>query len=379
MNIKDYILAHRYKIIIGCLVVLASILIFVVNNSHGYIYSDESIYTETSTQTEQTTLTTEMTTETTTIATPKVHYNADGKLYGKKGSFSGLWPELEVKAKASNEQYIKDLMVYVGDNTELKKSNYENDKFKQINGYGTVHWSQGGHKWPNKYSAAHSGYTTVSNNLFDKIKQNIKDDDLKFYDLNAVKTDNVESGAAIENNTIVQVEEVSTETTTKAVSKNKTVKSSTLAPGRLWGSDSCGVCSLAMALSTLSGVTVSPPEVALAANLLIGKGAWYDTILYSTSQAKLAQLAGFDVKLEPYNQAKKETMDDCLNKNGVALFVSNKSPWVTNGRHYIMVRNKVGDKYYTADSGNNPTGGFSYQELSSGYCQQYIVYIYPKK
>lgn len=43
-----------------------------------------------------------------------------------------------------------------------------------------------------------------------------------------------------------------------------------------------------------------------------------------------------------------------------------------------MVRNRVGDKYYTADSGKNPTHGFTYQQLSAGYCQQYVVYIYPK-
>ena len=43
-----------------------------------------------------------------------------------------------------------------------------------------------------------------------------------------------------------------------------------------------------------------------------------------------------------------------------------------------MVRNRVGDKYYTADSGKNPTHGFTYEQLSAGYCQQYVVYIYPK-
>ena len=87
----------------------------------------------------------ELNTETTSNGPVACHYNADGKLYGKKGTFSGLWPQLEKVAKASNEQYIKDLMVYVGDNTELEKCKYEEDKFTKINGYGTVHWHQLGH------------------------------------------------------------------------------------------------------------------------------------------------------------------------------------------------------------------------------------------
>ena len=170
-----------------------------------------------------------------------------------------------------------------------------------------------------------------------------------------------------------------TEPATELQTANSVIEVSGLAPGKVWAGNSCGVCSLAMALSTLSGVTVSPPEVALAANLLIGNSAWYQVIIYSKSQAKLAQLAGFPVYMEPWNEAKKSTMDACLDANGVALFVSKGSDWVDfGGRHYIMVRNRVGDKYYTADSGKNPTHGFTYQQLSAGYCQQYVVYIYPK-
>ena len=327
-------------------------------------------------------------------------------MYGKKGTFSGLWPQLEKVAKASNEQYIKDLMVYVGDNTELEKSKYEEDKFTKINGYGTVHWHQLGHKWPNKYSCAYGGgSTSSSNSLFKNIKK-----DEKIEAVSEAVTESVgKDGKVIEvmpeimlSDSAVKVEEATTkvveksiEQTTKAKTANKNksktepatelqtansvIEVSGLAPGKVWAGNSCGVCSLAMALSTLSGVTVSPPEVALAANLLIGNSAWYQVIIYSKSQAKLAQLAGFPVYMEPWNEAKKSTMDACLDANGVALFVSKGSDWVDfGGRHYIMVRNRVGDKYYTADSGKNPTHGFTYQQLSAGYCQQYVVYIYPK-
>jgi hypothetical protein len=175
----------------------------------------------------------------------------------------------------------------------------------------------------------------------------------------------------------------SSKTNTGSTSSSSTGTSSTktgwVYKGGVWASDSCGTCSLAMVLSTLSGVTVSPPEVALAANALIGEKAWYKTILLSQSQAKLAELAGFTVKTENYNTATKAAMDDCLDNNGMALFVTDKSTWASlGGRHYIAVRNRVGDKYYTADSGKNPTGGYTYEQLSSGYNQQMIVYIYPK-
>lgn len=66
-------------------------------------------------------------------------------------------------------------MVYVGDNTELEKCKYEEDKFTKINGYGTVHWHQVGHKWPNKYSCAYGGSSsTSSNSLFKDIKKEEK-------------------------------------------------------------------------------------------------------------------------------------------------------------------------------------------------------------
>lgn len=355
----------------------------------------ESSYSSTST-------TSEVYTESTTMGQVQCHYNSDGKLYGKKGTFSGIWPNLEKVAKASNEQYIKDLMVYVGDNTELEKSKYEEDKFTKINGYGTVHWRQSGHKWPNKYSCLYNGESSSnSDSLFKKIKK-----EEKIENVTEVSTEHIEQEGVIAtmaemvlSDSAVDIEK-STETTTKAEEKpekNNTAKennqkektselvrvnavtSAGIAPGKVWAGNACGVCSLAMALSTLSGVTVSPPEVAIAANLLIGESAWYQVILYSKSQAKLAQLAGYPVYMEPWNEAKKSTMDACLNANGVALFVSKRPEWVDyGGRHYIMVRNKVGDKYYTADSGKNPTGGYTYEELSDGYCQQYIVYIYPK-
>ena len=354
----------------------------------------------------------EQNSEITSNALVACHYNADGKLYGTKGTFSGLWPELEKVAKASNQQYIKDLMVYVGDNTELEKSKYEEDKFTKINGYGTVHWHQVGHKWPNKYSCAYGGSnSTSSNSLFKNIQK-----EEKIEPVSEVVTENAgqneksievmpeivlsDAAVSVEESTAKteeKTEEKTTEQTTKAKATTKTttkpktepstelqtaneiIEVSGLAPGKVWAGNSCGVCSLAMALSTLSGVTVSPPEVALAANLLIGNSAWYQVIIYSKSQAKLAQLAGFPVYMEPWNEAKKSTMDACLDANGVALFVSKGSDWVDfGGRHYIMVRNRVGDKYYTADSGKNPTKGFTYDQLSAGYCQQYIVYIYPK-
>ncbi|HAG04967.1 MAG TPA: hypothetical protein DCG28_05940, partial [Lachnospiraceae bacterium] len=98
-----------------------------------------------------------------------------------------------------------------------------------------------------------------------------------------------------------------------------------------------------------------------------------------SSQARLAAMAGFPTGLEPWQSAKKETLDNCLDNNGVALFVTDKQAWASGGgKHYIMVRGRQGDKYYTADSGKNPTGAFTYDEISSGYCEQYIVYIYPK-
>ncbi|MGN1317491.1 MAG: hypothetical protein ACI4VF_00645 [Lachnospirales bacterium] len=381
-NFKEYVFNHKYHLFAGIMVIIIAVIILVASNTHGNTDFDYNEGDDTTDYATEYTTYYEDTTETTTVSLAvKCHYNADGKLYGEKGKFSGLWPQLEQAAKSSNEQYIKDLMVYVGDNTELKKSDYEEDKFTKINGYGTVHWSQSGHKWPNKYSASYSGFVP-SVNLFDTIKIEEKPENMTSSLDNGALVPmadiSLSDSAILMETTTEETTEELTETTTSAYKAASTNKTKSI-EGSVWGSNSCGVCSLAMALSTLSGVTVSPPEVALAANLLIGKSAWYDTILYSKSQAKLAQLAGFNVNMEPYNNAKKETMDACLNANGVALFVTNKSPWVTNGRHYIMVRNKVGDKYYTADSGNNPTKGFTYEELSSGYCQQYIVYIYPKK
>lgn len=391
----------KYKfpcLVFSALIIIASCTLYIkMVHNESYVLAEEPSTSTTTTQT-----TTEASTETTTSVL--CHYNADGKLYGTKGKFSGIWPQLEQAAKASKEQYIKDLMVYVGDNTELEQCSYEEDKFKQINGYGTVHWHQVGHKWPNKYSCAYNGIITYdSANLFKVIKSEEKFDETTEITSNTIEENgNVpvmgeialsdsaieisvsESTVEMTTEEITEAESLSvTEESTKAespvsASSNK-VDTSSFAEGKVWAGNSCGTCSLAMALSTLSGVTVSPPEVALAANLLIGKSAWYEVILYSKAQAKLAQLAGFPVYMEPWNSAKKETMDACLNANGVALFVTKGSDWVANGgRHYIMVRNKVGDKYYTADSGKNPTHSFTYEQISAGYCQQYIVYIYPK-
>lgn len=408
--IGRFIKQKKSYVIVCVFAVVVIVVSGVVNLKNGVLTKEEEmvnaeeILTESSSSTSTTYA--ELNTETTSNGPVACHYNADGKLYGKKGTFSGLWPQLEKVAKASNEQYIKDLMVYVGDNTELEKSKYEEDKFTKINGYGTVHWHQLGHKWPNKYSCAYGGgSTSSSNSLFKNIKK-----DEKIEAVSEAVTESVgKDGKVIEvmpeimlSDSAVKVEEAttkvvekSTEQTTKAKTANKNksktepatelqtansvIEVSGLAPGKVWAGNSCGVCSLAMAFSTLSGVTVSPPEVALAANLLIGNSAWYQVIIYSKSQAKLAQLAGFPVYMEPWNEAKKSTMDACLDANGVALFVSKGSDWVDfGGRHYIMVRNRVGDKYYTADSGKNPTHGFTYQQLSAGYCQQYVVYIYPK-
>ena len=109
-----------------------------------------------------------------------------------------------------------------------------------------------------------------------------------------------------------KVVEKATEHTTKAKTASKTktepdtelqtantiIEVSGLAPGKVWAGNSCGVCSLAMALSTLSGVTVSPPAVALAANLLIGSSAWYQVIIYSKSQATACRFPSVYVTLE---------------------------------------------------------------------------------
>jgi hypothetical protein len=381
-SVREYLISHKYNLILGSAVVLISVIVLIVTNTKGNVSEDEEFFEfSNEISTELTTYDISASTEETTnvvsgntSSAVKCYFNSDGKLYGNKGEFSGLWPELEAAARASNEQYIKDLIPFVGDNTELKKSDYENDKFKDINGYGTVHWSQSGHKWPNRYSRAASGYITTTekvNEAFDNLEQKENTEET---------TSENEYGPISASEIVLSDSALETEETAQPKTITKIVSFEQLAQGKVWASNSCGVCSLAMALSTLSGVTVSPPEVALAANLLIGNSAWYDTILYSKAQAKLAELAGFKVVMEPYNKAKKATMDDCLSNNGVALFVTNQSDWVSGGgRHYIMVRNKVGDKYYTADSGKNPTGGFTYEEISAGYCQQYIVYIYPKQ
>ncbi len=403
--------------------------------------------------------TSDMTTETTTVLSqnsgkkkmvlPDIYFNTDGKLYGSKGIFSGLWPTLEGLVAQSNESYIKALAVYVGDNTELDRCAYENDKFIKINGYGTVHWSQWGHAWPDNYSCAGgampdyeaetyspSAAPTHSEQVKEDSSQQIQSDTSdKTADKKTEEKDNEniqtnknegrynapksefpdffsnlfsaekaqqsqqdsssepevkqdDASLADESEGEEQVDDFMY--SEQAVSApivldwgiggigSITSSSATYGSGS-WGASACGVCSLAMALSTLSGVTVSPPECALAANLLIGNGAWYGNVLYSTSQARLAAMAGFPTGLEPWQSAKKETLDNCLDNNGVALFVTDKQAWASGGgKHYIMVRGRQGDKYYTADSGKNPTGAFTYDEISSGYCEQYIVYIYPK-
>lgn len=359
MPYKNYFLTHKFMLVLPLIVLLIMFILLATTGKKAHTKPVMEVATTQST-------TTEATTEVTTVI--EIHYNADGKLYGQKGKFSGLWKGLEAKAKASNEDYIKELMVFVGDNTELKKVVYTDDNFVKLNGYGTVHWSQSGHKWYNKYSSAFKGVLEKSEEeLFESIKNEHKP---------LANIAKIMSKDSIETGNAVGITETTTAVTTTTESTTE-VTTQELPQGKLWSTNACGVCSLAMALSTLSGVTVSPPEVAIAANLLIGEEAWYETILYSQSQAKLAQMAGFNVQIEPYNEAKKESMDKCLDANGVALFVTDKEPW-TDGRHYIMVRNRVGDKYYTADSGKNPTQAFTYDELSAGYCQQYIVYIYPK-
>ncbi|MBQ7265703.1 MAG: hypothetical protein IJS61_06350 [Firmicutes bacterium] len=395
------------------------------------------------------------------------YYNKDGKLKGKKGEFSGLWPELEAKAKASKEQYIKDLMVYVGDNTELSKVPYQEDNFVAINGYGMVHWAQWGHSWPNRYSvsmgsgnySSSSGKkkeTTDTGKNTEGTRDKAEEEYSELFDndpslfseseesrkLNIPNTilgeeENIEVENSVaeeskytegrEEELIVETlpeegaeaPQAISETNSDTSSEEKAEAEATLEDtqessevtkaekpvagkkkdsvistsavyypgsstsfsrgGSTWGSSACGVCSLAMALSTLSGVTVSPPEVALAANLLVGRSGWYGAILFSSTQAQLARMAGFPVKTEPWNSATKAQLDDCLDHNGIAIFVTDKQVWASGGgRHYIVVRNRVGDKYYTADSGKNPINGFTYTEISSGYNQQMIVYIYPK-
>lgn len=429
-----------YAIVFATLLIIAVIISVNLCNKEARIEDVNSlIYSEVSSE-----FTTEFTTnaiETTTYLHPIeiCHFNADGKLYGEKGKFSGLWPKLEGRVKASNAEW-KNLMEWVGDSSELSKSDYQEDKFVKINGYGTVHWDQSGHSWPAPYSIADKsgggnqtveGYFTMiaDENVFIDLDKAVEEQDKASYEIDLEAEAETESVSEWETesqeetsvkdsknkdedkNLSEQAVEAKTvtEATTQAAVKNTENKkaedksdeedkpdiSSIVGTGEfkdkntttvkrtylnnVWGSDSCGVCSLAMVLSTLSGVTVNPPEVALAANCLIGEKAWYGTVLYSQAQAKLAEMAGFPVKMEPYNTAKKETMDDCLDKNGMAIFVTDKDTWASGGdKHYIVARNRVGDKYYTCDSGKNPKGGFTWEQLSSGYNQQYIVYIYPK-
>jgi cytoskeletal protein RodZ len=410
-------------------------------SAENVVTTEETTIPTTEITSEETTVI-ETTTETTTLE--PCHFNADGKLYGTKGKFSGLWPTLETIVNSSDEKWTA-LKEWVGDNSELQKSDYEEDKFVAINGYGTVHWSQGGHNWYAPYSIADTSTGGSATLMFESIAKEkvtvdldkaVAEQEEKHKDIipvteaateaatTAVSQDNNKSSKSAEKSTEKATEkatektsksekattttkEAATQATTAEAKPNEPAVSDTAVEaqsqsssaktnntgssgtgsstgryvysGGVWGSDACGVCSLAMVLSTLSGVTVSPPEVALAANALIGEKAWYRTILYSQSQAKLAELAGFTVKTQPYNKATKEAMDECLDNNGMALFVTDKQTWASGGgKHYIAVRNRVGDKYYTCDSGKNPTGAFSYEEISSGYNQQLIVYIFPK-
>jgi hypothetical protein len=147
-----------------------------------------------------------------------------------------------------------------------------------------------------------------------------------------------------------------------------------------FGSSSCSVCSSAMVMSTMTGLKVTPAEVAIAANTLTTRGKanpWSGNVMTISGITTLFKDAGFTAEMKSgFDQS---TINGVLDNNGFVIFViGGNTPWGNTTGHYITLRGRNGDTYYTADSGGkNPTKGFTWAEITSGHSskmsQGYVI------
>ncbi len=116
--------------------------------------------------------------------------------------------------------------------------------------------------------------------------------------------------------------------------------------GKTIASGGCGACALAMGVSGLTGMEVTPLEIVQYLNS-IGTNTVYNG---SGSAQKVA--AKYGLSYEFINRSNKAKIDAALDQGKVLIFSIKANGIYTGDGHFIMCVGRQGDKYYVLESGH---------------------------
>lgn len=158
------------------------------------------------------------------------------------------------------------------------------------------------------------------------------------------------------------------------------------------GGAGCGICSLAMTLTSLSGKVVNPAEIIVAGNTYgdrhAGKSSSniFSGVITGTGIVNLATDAGF--KAERIGSFEQSKIDAALNQGAYIIYATVNSSWGWgSGNHYITITDKDNEgKYHIIDSANiwknganEPFSvGTTFEKIKASDTGQGVEIIYPR-
>lgn len=158
------------------------------------------------------------------------------------------------------------------------------------------------------------------------------------------------------------------------------------------GGAGCGICSLAMTLTSLSGKVVNPAEIIVAGHTYgdrhAGKSSSniFSGVITGTGIVNLATDAGF--KAERIGSFEQSKIDAALNQGAYIIYATVNSSWGWgSGNHYITITDKDNEgKYHIIDSANiwknganEPFSvGTTFEKIKASDTGQGVEIIYPR-
>lgn len=155
----------------------------------------------------------------------------------------------------------------------------------------------------------------------------------------------------------------------------------------------CGIIATAMCISTLERKWVNPAEIAIAMQtyrVRTGKQiatteAGDNGATYWEGIDSIVKEAGYTNSDMQYNKKLDQVkVDECLDKGGLIMYVTTGFPsqdgdtGYTIDGHYVVIREKVGDKYLIGDSIRNNNIQYTFEQIQSKDKGTGSLYIYPK-
>lgn len=142
--------------------------------------------------------------------------------------------------------------------------------------------------------------------------------------------------------------------------KNKTISSS-----------GCGACALAMAVTALTGETVTPKDIV---KFLNSKDI---NTVYNGETCVKAVCKKYNLNYKSISRSNKTTIDSWLDKGGLIIMTINANGIYTGGGHYIMCTGRDSDGYYVMESGSYYKTDKAYkfnQVFTSGNQGPFVIY-----